>query len=110
MTSIKGFIAESAVNSIISGLVREIHRVIQTIREHVVSQEALTGGDEGVGVEEAAPGGVVVAGLQVVQAGLLVKGLAARGIFAGLAGILLLVYTITVVGVKCGQEILFARG
>ena len=39
------------------------HRSIVAIGKHVIAEEALAGGDEGVGVEEAADGGVVITAL-----------------------------------------------
>ena len=41
--------------------------VIVAVCEHIIAEGALAGGNEGVGVEEAAPGGVVITGLQVVE-------------------------------------------
>ena len=46
-----------------------INRVVITIGKHVVAQQALACGGEGVGIEEAGEGGVVVAGLEVIEAG-----------------------------------------
>ena len=40
-----------------------------TIGKHVVAQEALAGGDEGVGVEETAESGVIISTLQIVKLG-----------------------------------------
>ena len=54
-----------------------INRIIVTIGKHVIAQQPLTGGGEGVGVEEAAGFGVVVAVLQIIQAGLNVEDVAA---------------------------------
>ena len=49
--------------------INPIHRIIETIREHIAPDEPLSGACEAVGVEEAAGVGVVVAGLQVIEAG-----------------------------------------
>ena len=49
-------------------------------------QEALAGGGVGVGVDESADGGVVVAGLEVIEPGFLVRAIALRakiGFFQG---------------------------
>ena len=43
-----------------------------------MAEEALAGGGVGVGVDEAAVGGVVITGLQIVQPGLLVWDIANR--------------------------------
>ena len=43
--------------------VNKIDWVVQTVREHVVAQHALTGGDKGVGIYESADFGVVITGL-----------------------------------------------
>lgn len=46
-------------------------RVILTIREHIGAEEAVgVGGSEGVGVNEPADGRVIIAALEVVEAGL----------------------------------------
>ena len=47
------------------------HRIVVAIREHVAAEEALTGGGETVGVDEAADLGVVITALQVVESRLL---------------------------------------
>ena len=43
------------------------HRIIPAIGKHVIAQESLAGGDEGIGVDESAPGGIVIAALEIVQ-------------------------------------------
>ena len=49
-----------------------IDRIIGAVGEHVVTQHARAGGDKGVGVEEAAPGGVVITALEIIEPGFLV--------------------------------------
>lgn len=44
-----------------------IGRIVPTIGVHVVAQEALAGGDEGVGIDKSAELGIVISGLEVVQ-------------------------------------------
>ena len=44
--------------------------IVHTIRKHIVSEQALAGGNEYVGVEEPAPFGIVISALQVIQPGL----------------------------------------
>jgi hypothetical protein len=39
------------------------YRIIKTIGEHIMAEDALAGGGVGVGVDEAADCGVVIAGL-----------------------------------------------
>lgn len=52
-------------------MVNKHNRVILTIREHIGAEEAVgVGGGEGVGVNEPADGRVIVAALEVVEAGL----------------------------------------
>ena len=51
-----------------SGKVLALHRIIVTIREHVVTQEALSRGGEGIGADKPADGGVIIAALEVVEA------------------------------------------
>ena len=46
-----------------AGRITQDHRTIVAIHKHVIAEEALAGGDEGVGVEEAADGGVVITAL-----------------------------------------------
>ena len=64
------------------------HWVVSTIGKHVIAEQALAGGGEGVGVEEATGFGVIVAGLEVVEAGLNVEDVAAvaQGIMLRVAG------------------------
>lgn len=54
----------------------------------LVAEEAGSGGGKGVGVEEAADGGVIVAGLEVVEAGfgIVVVATIADGVQEGRAG------------------------
>ena len=61
-----------------AGWILPIHRVIAAIREHVVADDALAGGDKLVRVDEAAGLGVVVAAVQVIQSQLLVESVARR--------------------------------
>ena len=49
--------------------------IIPTVRKHIVPEEALAGAAVGVCVEEALDGGVIISGLQVIEAGLLSYGL-----------------------------------
>ena len=48
------------------------YRIIETICKHIVPKDALTGGGVGVGVDEAADCGVVIAGLEVIEPGFFV--------------------------------------
>ena len=43
------------------------NRIVQAIRKHVIAQDALAGGDEGIGVEEAAYCGIVITALEVIE-------------------------------------------
>ena len=45
------------------------NRVIQAIRKHIATDNALSGGGVGVGVYEAAELGIVVAGLEIIEPG-----------------------------------------
>lgn len=49
--------------NIVAAWVRASYRIVPAIREHVVADDALTGGDECVRIDEATYLGVVVAGL-----------------------------------------------
>ena len=48
------------------------------VGEHIAAEEALAGGGIGVGVDESADGGVVVAGLEVIEPGFLLRAIALR--------------------------------
>jgi len=50
-------------------VVEIINRIAVAISKHVIANNALAGGGIGVGVEETAGFGAVVAGLQIVEAG-----------------------------------------
>ena len=50
-----------------------VNRIVPAINIHIIAQQALSGGGEGVGILEAAEAGVVVAGFQVVELVLRVK-------------------------------------
>jgi len=45
------------------------YRIFQTIGKHIAALDSLAGGGVGVGVEEAAELGIVVAGLEVIEPG-----------------------------------------
>ena len=45
----------------------QINRVIQAIDKHVIAQDPLAGGNEGVSIDESAPGGIVISALEIVQ-------------------------------------------
>ena len=55
----------------------EHDRIIITICEHIIAQNALAGGDEGIGIEESAELWVVISALEIVEPGLSVLGLTA---------------------------------
>ena len=70
-------------------LIRPHDRIILAIREHIGAEEAVgVGGGEGVGVDEPADGRVIIAALEVVEAGLGVVIIAAvaQGVDVGDAG------------------------
>ena len=54
-------------------------RIVQTIGEHVIAQDTLACRNEGVGVEEAAGNGGIIAGLEIVELGFLVVDIAPVG-------------------------------
>lgn len=54
-----------------AGWITAIYRVILAIREHIGAEEAVgVGGGEGVSVNEPADGRVIIAALEIVEAGL----------------------------------------
>ena len=50
------------------GGIKDIDRSVAAVRKHIVAEEALAGAAVGVCVEEALDNGVVISGLQVVEA------------------------------------------
>ena len=61
-----------------TSIIRFVAWVIAAVGKHIVSQQALPGGDEGVGVEEPAPLGVVITALEIIEPGLINTLLAAE--------------------------------
>jgi hypothetical protein len=55
-----------------------INWIITAVGKHVIAEDALAGGNEGIGVDEAADGGIVITALQIIEAGILGGGLAKR--------------------------------
>lgn len=55
-----------------------VDRIIPAVGKHVVAQDALTGRNVAVGIEEAACCGIVITALQVIEATILGGGLAIR--------------------------------
>ena len=52
-----------------SAWIRIIYRIIVAVGKHIIAQDTLAGGDEGIGVEEAALFGGVIAALEVIKFG-----------------------------------------
>ena len=71
MSSISGRFQLLNPDRIFTGIVFKRYCSVITIREHIAAEEALTGGGEAVGVDEAAEVGVVVTALQVIESQLL---------------------------------------
>ena len=63
--------------SIATGII-VIAGIVHTVGEHVIAQEALAGGNEGVGIEESAPFGVVIPALEIIELGFIYTLLAAE--------------------------------
>ena len=65
-----------------AGIIQRIYRVVPAVRKHIVPQEALAGAGVAVSVEESAEGGVVISGLQVIEArfGVVVVTAVAQGV------------------------------
>ena len=49
--------------------INTVNRITSTIRKHIAADNSLTGRGVGVGVDEAAEFGIVVAGLEVIEPG-----------------------------------------
>jgi len=62
-------VVELPVMNTCAARVTSIYWVIITIRKHITADDSLTGGGVGVGVDEAAQLGIVVAGLEVIEPG-----------------------------------------
>jgi len=60
----------------VSGEISIVGWVIPTVGKHVIAQQALSSCSEGIRINESAPFGVIVAGLEVVQLGLSVVDIA----------------------------------
>ena len=56
--------------NIVSVWVLVCNRIIVAVRKHIEPQEALPGAAVGVCVEEALDDGVIISGLQIIEAGL----------------------------------------
>ena len=63
-----------------TGWVCAINRIIPTIRKHIVSEQALAGGNEYVGIEEPAPFGVIIPALEIIEPGFWDRLVATRAI------------------------------
>ena len=50
--------------------INHICRIVIAIGKHIVAEDALTGGGEGICIEESAQLGIVITGLEVVERGL----------------------------------------
>ena len=50
-----------------TGWVAKQDGIIQAVRKHIVAKQTLAGGDEGIGIDESAPGGIVITALEIVQ-------------------------------------------
>ena len=77
---------------IIAAIVNTRNRIIIAVRKHIVPQQALAGAAVGVCVEEAADGGVIVAGLQVIEArfGIAIVTPVAKGVLGSDGGVVAL--------------------
>ena len=67
MSSISGRFQLLNPDRIFTGIVFKRYCSVITIREHIAAEEALTGGGEAVGVDEAADLWVVITALQVIE-------------------------------------------
>ena len=74
-------IVELPVMNACAARIAAIHGIVQAIGKHVIAQHALAGGGICVGVEEAAPGGVVITALEIIEPGFLDTLLAGELIF-----------------------------
>ena len=63
-----------------------VHWIVQTIGEHIIAQNALAGGCEGIGIDEAAEFGIVIAVLEVIEFGFIAVDVATVAQRAGIRG------------------------
>ena len=66
------------LNKCVTAEISSANGVISTIGKHVIAQDALAGGNEGIGVDEAGDFGIIITALQVIEAGISSGGLAKR--------------------------------
>ena len=59
--------------------IKQVRRTIHAISEHVAAQDALAGRRVCISIEESADFGVIITGLQVIQACLAYNAIAIRG-------------------------------
>jgi hypothetical protein len=50
-------------------IVSTIHRIIKAISKHIIANNPLSSRSIGIRIEESADGGIVVSGLEVIEAG-----------------------------------------
>ena len=55
-----------------------VYRIVIAIRKHIIAQQSLAGGDEGVGVEESTPCGIIITALEIIEPGFIYTLLAAE--------------------------------
>ena len=57
--------------------IESVHRIVVAIREHIATDEALTGGDEAIRVDKPADLRIVIPALQIIESRLFVVVVAA---------------------------------
>ena len=50
--------------------INTVHWVVQTVGKHIAAEQALAGGDEGIGIDESAQLGIIITALEIVESGL----------------------------------------
>ena len=50
-----------------TGGINAANRIIVAVGEHIIAHKALAGGNKGIRIQEAAPLGVIIAGLEVIE-------------------------------------------
>ena len=59
-----------------AGSINKNHRIIQAIGKHIIAQNTLASAGVGIGIDESAQFGIVITGLEIVERGFSVLGLA----------------------------------
>ena len=60
-------VSRNANSGYCTGSIFQNYRIVQTVGKHVIAENTLAGGNEGIGVEETAECGIVITALEVIE-------------------------------------------